>query len=104
MCIFQEKGSMNEKKAQHKAYKPKEQDFYVIFGGENPLSFYKSNLEIETSDSLLNLKQMFMDLLNHLNHNDLKPYLIVAKKFSWLIFHLIFIQFFTLFFLSKDKN
>ncbi len=71
---------MNEKKVQHKTYKPKGQDFYVIFGGETPLTFYKSNLDLETSDSLINLKQMFMDLLDHLNHKDLKPYLIATKN------------------------
>ncbi len=78
--MFQEKGKMNEKKVQHKAYKPKGQDFYVIFGGENPLTFYNSNLELETSDSLLNLKLMFMDLLDHLNSKDLKPYSIATKN------------------------
>jgi hypothetical protein len=37
---------MNEKKSQHKIYKPTNQDFYVIFGGDkDPLTFYKYNLE-----------------------------------------------------------
>lgn len=48
---------MNEKKALHKIYKPKNQDFYVIFGGDNfPLSFYRKNLEQQSSDLLLNMK------------------------------------------------
>lgn len=55
---------MNEKKSQHKIYQPKNQDFYVVFGGEkDPLTFYHRNLEQETSDSLFNLKEMFMEVL-----------------------------------------
>lgn len=56
-CVFQQKGKMNEKKAQHKIYKPKNQQFYVIFGGDkDPLTFYTNKLQELRSDSLLNLK------------------------------------------------
>lgn len=44
--VFYEKGLMNEKKSQHKIYKPMNQEFYVIFGGEKEvLSFYDKDLK-----------------------------------------------------------
>lgn len=44
--VFHEKGQMNEKKSQHKIYKPKNQEFYVIFGGDKEvLSFYDKDLK-----------------------------------------------------------
>lgn len=40
-CVFSEKGQMKEAKCLHKTYRPKKQNFFVIFGGEQePLSYY----------------------------------------------------------------
>ena len=70
---------MNEPKSLHKIYKPSHQDFYVIFGGDqHPLTCYKAkDLKEETSDLLINMKEMFGDALRHLNHKSLKGYLIL---------------------------